>query len=337
MNNELSNYRKISYPGVKKNSYLISEEGNVYSLLSDKILKPYNDKDGYLKIKLIGNINKSKTIFIHRLVAYQFVNNPNDFPVVDHIDGNKTNNHYTNLEWVSIKENTLHAERLGLRKIKGEDNGNNKYSEEFIRVICEYFELGLSIKDVYRKFKGKFARVEDDQAYYMMLTRIKQKKLWPDIVNEYSYSIITKSDHKWYAKPNDNSLFSEAEIHYICQLLEKGYTVIDILENLIGSRDYKMYKNKYEAINCIRNRENWDYITSQYKYTLKDTTSRLPIKDSEFYILASQGYDVKEIMKIYNLKFKKDNPSLYEKIRRAYNKYHKIKDLSDNENIKIIA
>ena len=55
--------------------------------------------------------------------------------MVDHIDSNKQNNHYTNLEWVTIRENTLRAERLGLRKIQGEYNGNSKYTEEFNIII----------------------------------------------------------------------------------------------------------------------------------------------------------------------------------------------------------
>ena len=62
--NELM-WKKIEYPGVKKNMYLISENGDVMNIISGKLLKPRADKDGYLKIRLAG-LNKAKNAFILR-------------------------------------------------------------------------------------------------------------------------------------------------------------------------------------------------------------------------------------------------------------------------------
>ena len=62
--------------------------------------------------------NKRKDYRTHRLVAEYFIENFNNLPVVNHIDGNKANNHVDNLEWCSYTDNNLHAYRSGLNHSK---------------------------------------------------------------------------------------------------------------------------------------------------------------------------------------------------------------------------
>ncbi len=87
--------------------YLISKDGRIYSNKTKKFMKIQYNND-YPKINLQVN-NKAKTVFIHRLVAIQFIENPKNDPVVIHINGNNKYFHYMNLTWVSKKEYVYHA------------------------------------------------------------------------------------------------------------------------------------------------------------------------------------------------------------------------------------
>ena len=102
--------------------YKISNYGRVmalkklqgYIMRSERILKP-RLINGYYVAHLCKN-NISKNVLVHRIVAECFIDNPNNLPVVNHIDGNKQNNNVNNLEWVTHSENTKHAYKLELAK-----------------------------------------------------------------------------------------------------------------------------------------------------------------------------------------------------------------------------
>ena len=72
------------------------------------VLKQYEDRNGYMYVTLSNN-KKRKTIKVHRLVAEAFLDNPNSYPCVNHIDSNRKNNNVSNLEWVTYKQNMKHA------------------------------------------------------------------------------------------------------------------------------------------------------------------------------------------------------------------------------------
>ncbi len=100
------------YPLASDVNYLISSDGQVYTLYKKRISKQH-DNNGYKMVWL-----KSKWGYVHRLVAQQFIPNPDGKKWVNHKDGNKANNSVDNLEWTTISENIQHAWNTGLHERK---------------------------------------------------------------------------------------------------------------------------------------------------------------------------------------------------------------------------
>ena len=84
--------------------YAITSCGKVWSYRTKKFLKPYGNKNGYLRVDLRKD-KERKQFLIHRLVAEAYIPNPNNYDTVDHIDFDRTNNCVNNLQWMSRSEN----------------------------------------------------------------------------------------------------------------------------------------------------------------------------------------------------------------------------------------
>lgn len=126
--------------------YHIKNDGQVYSAISKAIKKPVIDGKGYNRIQLYID-GRPYTKKVHRLVAQHFIPNPDNKPQVNHIDGDKNNNHFTNLEWATNYENALHAMDNGLffhRKDMKALGG------KFKTLIA----LGYSVSDLANKYKS---------------------------------------------------------------------------------------------------------------------------------------------------------------------------------------
>ena len=96
---------------VKGYNYEVSDDGQVRNYKTKKLLKQgVNKSYPYARVSFsLGCSGTPKIMFIHRLVAEAFINNPENKPQVNHIDGNKLNNHINNLEWCSSIENIHHS------------------------------------------------------------------------------------------------------------------------------------------------------------------------------------------------------------------------------------
>lgn len=146
-------WKKVTYPGVRPDYYLISEYGHVMNIITGKILSPYIHNE-YPRVNICADKKYQKSsrgysVFVHRLVAWEFIPNPNNYPVVNHLDGNKENSHFSNLEWTTYRDNNLHARQTGLISDCGYNHSNSIFSEELARSICEKLQDGWSIKEIF--------------------------------------------------------------------------------------------------------------------------------------------------------------------------------------------
>lgn len=113
-------------------NYIVFPSGKILNLHGVEMIGGIG-RDGYRNV-IINGKNKN----VHRIVAESFIPNPNNLEQVNHIDGCKTNNDASNLEWCTRSENLKHAYSLGLEKRNfGEKNQFHKLTNEDVLFIRE--------------------------------------------------------------------------------------------------------------------------------------------------------------------------------------------------------
>lgn len=148
--------------------YKISNFGRCLSVKQNKIKALDTNSYGYARLQCYDGKRRDK-LFVHRLVAMLFVDGYKEGFVVDHIDGDKTNNIYTNLQWVSRSENCKRAFSLGLKKAKRESipcyldfDGKRVYFESIVNASKS---VGLSDKRLHHLIKTNNGFIPEIGAY----------------------------------------------------------------------------------------------------------------------------------------------------------------------------
>lgn len=127
--------------------YQVSNLGRVWSIGSQKYLNGSIDKDGYIQVYLTAKNGKCKKERVHRLVALVFLDNPNNYPQVNHKDENKGNNCVDNLEWCDSKYNTTYSKGKAIKCI--ELNKVYKCSQDAVK------ELNIDDSSIRKCYKGQ--------------------------------------------------------------------------------------------------------------------------------------------------------------------------------------
>lgn len=133
--------------------FYIGDLGNIYrkTVRGIKALPKYKRNDGYEYVQISCG-GARKKFSVHRLVAEAFLENPNNLPQVNHIDGNKRNNSVDNLEWVNNSSNQFHS-----RYVLGNTTGFKDRP-----IICiETGELFVSTRDAWRKKGVNYCHISE--------------------------------------------------------------------------------------------------------------------------------------------------------------------------------
>lgn len=143
-------YYMISNFGVVKSKDRITKNGSGKYLKKGKILKNFDNGLGYKFVSLKGN-DKPKKFYIHRLVAKEFIDNPNNLPYVNHIDCNPSNNCYLNLEWCTPKENTQYMLKMNRHNLS--ENWHRKQKESQEKYKKRVIQMNID-GEIIKKYSG---------------------------------------------------------------------------------------------------------------------------------------------------------------------------------------
>lgn len=163
----------VGYEGIYSVSNLgrIRRDAPANGATVGKILPLGEDKNGY-KNRGFCVKNVRRTIVVHKVVARAFIGERKTGQQINHIDGNKTNNCATNLEYVTQSENAKHAFRLGLsRPTYGDMNGRSKSTKEEIVEIRRLYAIGHRQKELREMFNLSTCQIH----------RIVHRKRWPHV------------------------------------------------------------------------------------------------------------------------------------------------------------
>lgn len=157
---QISNLGRVKNLERKVNDY----RGEKTRTIKEKILSPFDNGNGYLAVTLVKN-KKRKNYYIHRLVAFSFLSNPNHFGYVNHLDYNTKNNEVSNLEFCTQKTNVNYsAKNMKHRKNVTHTNTGERY-------IC------------YRKNKCVYRVIIDNKEYPSFKTLEEAIKKRDEILN----------------------------------------------------------------------------------------------------------------------------------------------------------
>lgn len=204
-------------------SYSVSNFGRVRNNTTGRLLKRQLKKHGYVIVDLSGKHYK-----VHRLVASLFVNNSNPikYNLVNHIDLDKTNNHYTNLEWCDNEYNLKHAAKNGVFKesSKGENNGRALLKED------DVLDIWINDRDV-DYIVNMFNMTE------LSAKALKNKARWKHLIPKFESMLTEEQKQRLAEKKKDSVSRNKRKLDDEC--------IVEAYIKLQNNVPYKLLKKEY--------------------------------------------------------------------------------------------
>lgn len=261
---DIEEWKELTYPNVRPNYYWISNHGHLKTM--KKTINPFLNH-GYRIFGMMKVDNKESHVFLHCAVAHEFIGKNINKLDVNHIDGNKDNNHVKNLEYVTRSRNIIHAIETGLNPQKGELNHSHILTEGDVQLICELFmKTNGSIQDtldILHNMSDDYSKIN---RYH--LEQIKYKNCWRDITDKYfDKNTFSKCI---YGETNIHSKITNEEAIMICELLLKyNGSVDDVKKHMHSIGNTHITRG---ILNGIKFKKNWKWLSD--KYFDKDTFAK---------------------------------------------------------------
>lgn len=219
-------------------NYYITPNAELYSTARGGVrkMKPHYDKKvTYYRVSIVSDSGEKKSLLLHRLVALTYLEKPEGDYEVNHIDGNKTNNCLSNLEWVTRSDNLKHAYSLNLKTVEGTANPRCLLTEE-------------QVVEIYSKLMDGEKNTVLAKAYGVEKTAIlsiKKKISWSHLLKDLpDINIKHKSQH-----------LTTEQVIEVCVELSKGKQPLALSKELGYS---------YYAICDIKRRKCFTEISKEY-------------------------------------------------------------------------
>lgn len=218
--------------------YFVSKSGNVFKENGVK-LKAHK-KNGYFSVNLNISAGKYRAMLVHRIVAITFIPNPENKPQVNYKNCDRGDNRVENLEWVTAKENTVHAIKFGSRDFSLDKHPRTSLTVEDVLAIYDRLLLGESSVKIAKDFKVLPSCVAD----------ISKRRTWAECTKHLpDIGDLTV-----------RSRISDDDVHKICVGLQSKMTAKDIIKSL-GAEHITIHQ-----IYDIKRRRYCKHISCKYNW-----------------------------------------------------------------------
>ncbi len=255
----------------------VSKDGTIKNMVTGCIYKQRISDKGYVRCKITLANGYNKDVTVHRMVAEAYLENPENKLQINHIDGNKLNNHVSNLEWSTPRENTIHAYENDLAttnvSVDMHDLKTNK-TRRFRSLQYLSLILGVNLKLLisYIKFSPKYPF---NNRYIITVNdenRLLNSTNGGSRTRVYAYDIITNEHYNFTSIGSASYLLGIRSLSKISKsFLESIGYVLNYIKPVVPNNNYQ-----YTIDEMVKNREKYrskPYVKKLHKVAAIDLLS----------------------------------------------------------------